>query len=407
MKMHFSIPLSEELLEKFGGRYVLYSVYLEGFLFCKLRYSQLHRWNEQLRRVFGKGMPSFPPKFYLAMTKSMADERRTQLEQYLQNVSVDPSVTNSDVFISFFRKLQQETFKIQTQQAFLDVYLPDGRYLRIDIQTSDTAERVLEAMLKKLAEFELPYVSLRSAKESACKIGIRKWYMDPSLDKVLMDCRTSVNLLYMQVVQELEMNWVKPNEEQKQKLLMLQKAPNKLKFLELVREIQHYGYIQLAPCSCDYPEVGCTATIHVGNNEISCCIKLPSNQIKEVNFKINRIRCWQVTFLGSVLGHGLDQFLELRIEYNESDKWRWIVFNTKQAFLLSSCLKKIISEQLMTTTKNDQEMQIEHPELDTAKKVSIRPSQIFHSGFKSRKWLQSSRSNEDDCVFEKISEEDL
>ncbi|XP_007443136.2 sorting nexin-31-like [Python bivittatus] len=112
MKMHFSIPLSEELLEKFGGRYVLYSVYLEGFLFCKLRYSQLHRWNEQLRRVFGKGMPLFPPKFYLAMTKSMADERRTQLEQYLQNVSVDPSVTKSDVFISFFRKLQQVSFSV-------------------------------------------------------------------------------------------------------------------------------------------------------------------------------------------------------------------------------------------------------------------------------------------------------
>ncbi|KAM6456771.1 sorting nexin-31 isoform 1-T1 [Liasis olivaceus] len=436
MKMHFSIPLSEELLEKFGGRYVLYSVYLEGFLFCKLRYSQLHRWNEQLRRVFGKGMPSFPPKFYFAMTKSMADERRTQLEQYLQNVSVDPSVTKSDVFISFFRKLQQETFKIQTQQAFLDVYLADGRYLRIDIQTSDTAERVLEvisykielskeligyfslfliqdhnngqmSVLKKLAEFELPYVSLRSVKESACKIGIRKWYMDPSLDKMLMGCRTSVNLLYMQVVQELEINWVKPTEGQRQKLQMLQKAPDKLKFLELAQEIQHYGYIQLAPCSCDYPEVGCTAVIHVGNNEISCCIKLPSNQMKEISFKINRIRCWQVTFLGSVLGHGLDQFLELRIEYNDSDKWRWIVFNTKQAFLLSSCLKKIISEQLMTATKDDQEMQIEHPESDRAKKVSIRPSQIFHSGFKPRKWLYTSKSNEDDCVFEKISEEDL
>lgn len=39
----------------------------------------------QLRRVFGKGVPSFPPKFYLAMTKTMADERRGQLEQYLQN----------------------------------------------------------------------------------------------------------------------------------------------------------------------------------------------------------------------------------------------------------------------------------------------------------------------------------
>nr|XP_060631658.1 sorting nexin-31 isoform X2 [Anolis sagrei ordinatus] len=435
MKMHFSIPLSEELLEKFGGRYVLYSVYLEGFLFCKVRYSQLHHWNEQLRRVFGRGIPSFPPKFYLAMTKSMADERRANLEQYLQNVSIDPSITNSEVFISFFRKLQQDTFKIQTQRAFLDVYLPDGRYLRLDVQTSDTAERILEvvsykielsreligyfslfliqdhnngelSVLKKLAEFELPYVSLRSMKEPSCKIGIRKWYMDPSLDKMLVDCRTAVNLLYMQVVQEIEKNWLRPTDGQMQKLQMFQKAQNKMKFLELVQEVRHYGYIQLDPCSCDYPEVGCTAAIHVGNNEISCCIKLPSNQIKEVSFKINRVRCWQVTFLGSVTGQGLDQFLELRFEYNDSDTWRWIVFNTKQAFLLSSCLKKIISEQLMTATKSDQEM-IELPEPEKAKKASIHPSQIFHSGFKSRKKITTSRSNDDDCVFEKISEEDL
>ncbi|KAF7246840.1 Sorting nexin-31 [Varanus komodoensis] len=381
MKMHFSIPLSEELLEKFGGRYVL-------------------------RRVFGKDVPSFPPKFYLAMTKSMADERRAQLEQYLQNVSIAPSITNSDIFISFFRKLQQDTFKISTQQAFLDVYLADGRYLRIDIQTSDTAERVLEAsnfinrfnVLKKLAEFELPYVSLQSMKELPCKIGIRKWYMDPSLDKMLMGCRTSVNLLYMQVVQEIEKNWIKLTDERMQKLQMLQKAPNKMKFLELVREVQHYGYIQLDPCACDYPEVGCTAAIHVGNNEISCGIKLPNSQIQEVSFKINR---------GSVAGHGLDQFLELRFEYNDSDTWRWIAFNTKQAFLLSSCLKKIISEQLMTTSKGDQEMQIELLEPDKPKKPSIHPSQIFHSGFKARKKISASKSNEDDCVFEKISEEDL
>ncbi|XP_053098525.1 sorting nexin-31 isoform X3 [Hemicordylus capensis] len=434
MKMHFSIPLSEELLEKFGGRYVLYSLYLEGFIFCKVRYSQLHRWNEQLRRVFGRVVPSFPPKFYLAMTKAMADERRAQLEQYLQNVSIDPAITNSDVFISFFRKLQQDTFKIPTQQAFLDVYLPDGRYLRIDIQTSDTAERVLEvvsykiglsreligyfslfliqdhsdgklSVLKKMPAFELPYVSLRNMKESSCKIGLRKWYMDPSLDKMLMDCRTSVNLLYMQVVQEMEKNWIKPTEGQMQKLQMLQNAPNKMKFLELVREVQHYGYTQLDPCPCDYPEVGCTAAIHVGNNEISCCIKLPSNQIKEVSFKINRVRCWQVTFLGSVLGQGLDQFLELRLEYNDSDTWRWIVFKTKQAFLLSSCLKKIISEQLITITKGDREM-IELPEPGKTKKPSIHPSQIFHSSLQPRKRI-SSKPNVEDCVFEKIREEDL
>lgn len=39
----------------------------------------------QLRRVFGSCLPPFPPKYYLAMTTSMADQRRDQLEQYLQN----------------------------------------------------------------------------------------------------------------------------------------------------------------------------------------------------------------------------------------------------------------------------------------------------------------------------------
>ncbi|XP_048364284.1 sorting nexin-31 isoform X5 [Sphaerodactylus townsendi] len=367
MKMHFSIPLSEDLLEKFGGRYVLYSVYLEGFLFCKVRYSQLHHWNEQLRQVFGRGIPSFPPKFYLAMTQSMADERRAQLEQYLQNVSSDSSVTNSDVFISFFRKLQLDTFKIQPEQAFLDVYLADGRHLRMDIQTSDTAERVLEVMsykielskklvgyfslfliqdqndgkfsvLKKLAEFELPYVSLQSVKESPCKIAIRKWYMDPSLDKILMDCRTSVNLLYIQALQETERKWIVPTAGQMQKLQVLQKALNKIK--------------------------------------------------------------------GSLSGQGLDQVLEFRFEYNDSDRWRWIVFNTKQAFLLSSCFKKIISEQLTMTAKSDQDKHMELLEPGQAKKQSSHPTQLFHSGFMPRKRL-SDRSSEEDCVFEEIREEDL
>uniref|UniRef100_A0A8C3FBL5 Sorting nexin-31 n=1 Tax=Chrysemys picta bellii TaxID=8478 RepID=A0A8C3FBL5_CHRPI len=255
-----------------------------------------------------------------------------------------------------------DTFKIQTQRASLDVYLADGRNVRLDIQTSDTAERVLEvvsykmglsreligyfslffiqdhsngvlSVVKKVAEFELPYVSLQSMKESDCKIGIRKWYMDPSLDKMLMDCRASVNLLYMQALQEIEKNWVKPTDGQMQKLESLQKAANKMKVLELVQEVQHYGYIQLDPCTCDYPEVGCSAAVHVGNNEISCCIKLPSNQTKAVSFKINRVRCWQVTFLGAITqpkDQGHEQTLELRFEYNDSDSWRWIVFYTKQ-----------------------------------------------------------------------------
>lgn len=39
----------------------------------------------QLRWLFRSAVSAFPTKFYLAMTKSMANERRAQLEQHLQN----------------------------------------------------------------------------------------------------------------------------------------------------------------------------------------------------------------------------------------------------------------------------------------------------------------------------------
>ncbi|NXI48806.1 SNX31 protein, partial [Chloroceryle aenea] len=252
----------------------------------------------------------------------------------------------------------QDTFQIQTQRASLDVYLADGSNIRLDIQTSDTAERILEVTLckmgisrelmkyfsffffqdhedgslsvvKKVAEFELPYVSLQSMKELHCKLGIRKWYMDPSLDTLLMDCRASLNLLYMQAIQEVKKNWVKPTEKQKKELEFLQTNANKVKFLKLIREMQFYGYLRLDPCLCDYPEKGCSADIYVGSNEINCCIKLPTNQTKEVSLKINRLRSWQVTFLGA-MKDGEESTLELRLEYNDSGTWQWIIFYTKQ-----------------------------------------------------------------------------
>ncbi|XP_040404572.1 sorting nexin-31 isoform X1 [Cygnus olor] len=430
MKLHFSIPATEELREGRGGHYVLYSLFLEGFLFGKARYRQLHRWDEQLRQVFGSTVPAFPPKFYLAMTKSMADERRSQLEQYLQNVTLDANITKSDVFINFFRKLQLATFKIQTQRAFLDVYLADGSNITLDIQTSDTAERILQVMsckmglarelikyftfffiqdrddgalsvVKKVAEFELPYVSLQSMKELDCKLGIRKWYMDPSLDALLTDCKASINLLYMQAIQEVKRNWVKPTEGQMQELEFLRKNANKAKFLEKIRDVQFYGYVRLDPCICDYPEVGCSAEIYAGNNEINCCIKLPTNQTKEVSFKINRLRSWQVTFLGE------EDTLEFRFEYNDSGTWEWIILYTKQAFLLSSCLKKMILEQMMKETNKVPEMESEMLEsMKNSKKSSIQQKQVVHSSFISRKRFLV-RPNEEDCVFEKIREEDL
>ncbi|XP_002710762.2 sorting nexin-31 isoform X1 [Oryctolagus cuniculus] len=440
MKMHFCIPVSQQRPDALGGRYVLYSVYLDGFLFCRVRYSQLHRWNEQLQRVFGNWLPPFPPKHYLAMTVSMANERREQLEQYLQNVTADPNVLKSEVFIDFLKLVQLNTFNITAKPAFLDILLPGGGRIGVDILTSDTAERVLEvvsqriglcrellgyfglfliqfceegklSVVKKLVDFELPYVSLQSCDMDGCTVGLRKWYMDPSLDAKLMDCRVAVGLLYLQAKEDIDKEWAKPTQAQRQKLEALQKEDNQTQFLELAREAQHYGCVQLDPCTCDYPEPGCRAVLCVGNKEISCCITLPDGQTRDVTFQLSRVKCWQVTFLGTLLERDgpqrtLHQDLELRFQYSEESHWQWFVIYTKQAFLLSSCLKKMISEKMDKLAAENPEMQIEVPEQGKSKKYHIRQNQ--HKDYTSFLLRKSKvKIAESDCVFRNIKEEDL
>ncbi|XP_047697858.1 sorting nexin-31 isoform X4 [Prionailurus viverrinus] len=402
MKMHFCIPVSQQRPDALGGRYVLYSVYLDGYLFCRVRYSQLHRWNEQLRRVFGNSLPPFPPKYYLAMTASMADERRDQLEQYLQKVTMDPNMLRSDVFIDFLKLVQlvvsHKTGLCQELLGYFGLFLIRFR-----------KEGKLSVM-KKLADFELPYVSLRSAGMENCKVGLRKWYMDPSLDSMLMDCTAAVDLIHMQALQDIEQEWAKPTQAQRQKLEALQKEDNQTKFLELSQEVRHYGYLQLDPCTCDYPEPGCGAVLSVGNDEISCCITLPDNQTQEIIFQMSRVKCWKVTFLGTLLDvdgpqRTLNQNLELRFQYSEDSRWQWFVIYTKQAFLLSSCLKKMISEKTVKLAAENPEMQIEVPEQGKSKKCHIQQSQKDSSHFPPRKSkIEIAKA---DCVSGTIKEEDL
>ncbi|KAF6101203.1 sorting nexin 31 [Phyllostomus discolor] len=439
MKTHFCIPVSQQRPDALGGRYTLYSVYLDGFLFCRVRYSQLHRWNEQLRRVFGNGLPPFPPKFYLAMTPSMANERRDQLEQYLQNVTMDPNVLRSDVFTDFLKLVQLGTFSVPTKKASLDIFLPDGRSIRVEILTSDTAERVLEvvshkiglclellgyfglfliwfrkegklSVMKKLADFELPFVSLLSCEAEDCKVGLRKWYMDPALDSMLMDCRAAVNLIYMQAIQDIQREWAKPTQAQRQKLEALQREDSQAKFLELAREVRHYGCVQLDPCVCDYLEPGCAAVVSVGNHEISCRVTLPDAQTRDITFQMSRVRCWQVTFLGTLLDmdgpqRTLSQDLELRFQYSEGGRWQWFVIYTQQAFLLSSCLKKMVSEKMAKLAAENPEMQIEVPEPGKSKKYNIRQSQENYSSFLPR--MNKIKIAEVDCVLGTTKEEGL
>ncbi|MBN3317576.1 SNX31 protein, partial [Atractosteus spatula] len=206
--MHFNIPVTEEKTDKFGGRYVVYNIYLEGLLLCKVRYSDMHKWNEELRRVFKDCVPRFPPKYFLAMTEKMQDQRRHLLEQYLQKVAEISSIATSGIFCSFFRKMQQETFRIPERSVVQDVILPDGRKIGVEIRISDTAHTLMEivsdkmglprdlmgyfglflvqvkgnetlSVVKKLVPFELPRLTLESLEGGPSAIMVRKSAEEP------------------------------------------------------------------------------------------------------------------------------------------------------------------------------------------------------------------------------------
>lgn len=425
--MHINIPVTEEVQDSLGARFVLYSVYLEGILLFKVRYSDLHLWDEQLQRIFGNLLLTFPPKYFLAMTKSMAEERRLHLEQYLQQLVSDPVISSSEIFIEFFKKLQLETFKMPTIEMILKVYLPDGTQIKVDALTEDTAEHVLKAALykiglarelmeyfslfithrenngditvvKQIADFELPFITIWNMDDDTFQIDIRKCYMDPSTDAMLMGCTTAIHLLYVQAVQELKMNWSMPTEEQRQKLEHLLEIQNEVQFLELIQKVEHYGHIRLGPCTSNYPEQGASVAVSVGYVEIYCCFHASNGNREILRIPSNTVTCWHVQMCQSEKDDTVqdNHHLEFKFEYIQGKTKKCITLRTEQAFLLSTCLKKILCEQPVTGTKETMEIQVER------KTVFSKKSKPKQSGDHMNE-IASSRTREN-LVFDEFTD---
>ncbi|XP_073532876.1 sorting nexin-31 [Phyllobates terribilis] len=380
--MHVCIPVTENLVDGLGGNYVLYSVYLEGFMFFKVRYRDLHFWDEEMRGIFRNRIPTFPPKYFLAMTRKMAEERRVLLKQYLQEVFSDPVVSSSDVFITGVQKLQMETFQMPSTDVILKVYLPSERLINVESKTSDIAERVLEAALykislsrelveyfglfithkdpngiysvvKKVVPFEIPFLTIWNVNNEAFQIDIRKWYMTPSTDAMLMGCPAAVDILYAQAVQEFGMNWCRPTEQQKTTLKQLLKTNDKFKILGFMQQIEHYSYQRMDPSVSDYQDANTMVTMSVGNNELFCSFKL-SDKTEIMNLHISKISCWDV--LLHQPEKDSDQ-QELKLGYMDDNVLKWITIWSNQGFLISTWLKKIMSEQPVVSTKENLEIE--------------------------------------------------
>lgn len=384
----------------------MYNVNINGVLHCRLRYRQLHSFHQQLKREFGNSLPSFPPKKLLALNDAEVEERRLLLEKYLQLVSQDTRVAGSATFNTLLLTAQQETRQENIEAVNLDVYLMNEHRIGVSVQSVAQTDTVLEqvcnqltvpeqmhhcfalflirrdpdgdvTVVRKLQDFESPFISLKTVSNleleentGPLKIVLRKSCWDSSIDELLLAESSTLNLLYIQTVADVERGWILTSAETKQELALMQAKGGKRQYMEVARSLKFYGYMIFRPAICDYPEAQSRATLALGRSCINMRLYTPTGEIREVVFKVTRIRCWRImttsagkSTSGSQVNNsggsglppamsgdpavaaGSDSKLELRFEYLMSaDKMQWVTVVSSQAILMSLCLQSMVEE---------------------------------------------------------------
>uniref|UniRef100_A0AAY4AYH8 PX domain-containing protein n=1 Tax=Denticeps clupeoides TaxID=299321 RepID=A0AAY4AYH8_9TELE len=364
----FSVMEMEHLMHNgflFASHPQAYNIHVNGVLHCRVRYSQLLGLHEQIKKEYGNNVvPAFPPKKIFTLTPAEVEHRREQLEKYMQAVRQDPMLGSSELFNSFLRKAQQETQQIPTEEVQLDVCLSNGQKVKVNILTSDQTEDVLEVrrptvtpqytkfvfFVRKLQEFELPYVSVTSLRSPDFHIVLRKSYWDMAYDSDIMENRVGLNLLYAQTVTDIDRGWILVNKEQHRQLKSLQEKGSKKEFIHLAQTLKYYGYIKFDPCTTDFPEKGCHVIVSAGNNELSFHVKLSNDQVKEGSFKVTRMRCWRVT--SSVTNQSTSTKCEVKLELSfeylmSKDRLQWVTITSPQAIMMSICLQAMVDELMV------------------------------------------------------------
>nr|KAF6448917.1 sorting nexin 17 [Rousettus aegyptiacus] len=423
--MHFSIPETESRSGDSGGSaYVAYNIHVNGVLHCRVRYSQLLGLHEQLRKEYGANvLPAFPPKKLFSLTPAEVEQRREQLEKYMQAVRQDPLLGSSETFNSFLRRAQQETQQVPTEEVSLEVLLSNGQKVLVSVLTSDQTEDVLEAVaakldlpddligyfslflvrekedgafsfVRKLQEFELPYVSVTSLRSQEYKIVLRKSYWDSAYDDDVMENRVGLNLLYAQTVSDIERGWILVTKEQHRQLKSLQEKVSKKEFLRLAQTLRHYGYLRFDACVADFPEKDCPVVVSAGNSEVR---------------------------------------LELAFEYLMSkDRLQWVTITSPQAIMMSICLQSMVDELMVkksggsirkmlrrrvggTLRRSDSQQAVKSPPLlespdasrESMVKLSSKLSAVSLRGIGSPSTDASASDVHGNFAFEGIGDEDL
>nr|XP_033331517.1 sorting nexin-17 isoform X2 [Megalopta genalis] len=377
--MHFSIPDTQEFIDTTGNTYVGYNIHINGLFHCTVRYKQLHNFHEQLAKDLDISLPSFPPKKFFPLTTNQQEERRLSLEKYIQSIGQNELINNSGMLNAFLLNAQHETIGGFSDNESIDIFLMNGCKIIVNVSLGDHTGVVLKKvykhlklpeeyypyfalfivaqndsnsvyLLRKLQNFESPFITNKHMHNIGRKIVLGKNYWDVAYDLELMNNAAAMKLLYVQAVSEVQRGWVIAKDELKDYLITLHNQGKKKEYLDVVRTLKYYGYIQFAPCFCDYPQSDSKVLVAIGRNELNLRILSDEEQREEV-FNVSQMRCWRITTVQNGLERSEDNddlSLELSFEYLVAkNQLQWITITSEQAILMSVCLQAMIDELLL------------------------------------------------------------
>ena len=82
-------------------------------------------------------------------------------------------------------------------------------------------------IVRKLQDFESPYISQKSCSSGSLKLVLRKASWDPQIDEELFLHPSTLNLLYTQTIAEVERGWIQADPETRKHLAGLQAMGDK------------------------------------------------------------------------------------------------------------------------------------------------------------------------------------
>ncbi|XP_065062712.1 sorting nexin-17-like [Rhopilema esculentum] len=375
--MLFSIPETTEILDDNGAKFRVFHVHVNGVLHCKVRYRQFADFNDKLKKEFSDHVPTrlFPGKKLFSLTADQLEERRQYLESYIQALSQDALIASSETFKEFFLATQKATRKASAEDVDLDIYLMNGNKFTINVLSTDETDEVLEIAMTKiglarqlfhyfglflmkcdesgkttgtavrmLQDFESPFLSLKETKEQH-KIAIRKCYWSPKYDDDVMTDRVGLNLLYAQVLDDFDKGWIVTSDKEKERLKTLREAGSKKEFLNLVKGLKFYGYIQFQSCFCDFPKENSKTIFTIGDRQLCMRVLTEENTIVEGKFLVSNIKCWRLIAAEPINGCDASMDLKFSFEYLFSkDKLKWITVFSDEGIMMSMCLQGIVDE---------------------------------------------------------------